>query len=179
MRLRYCHERQRALNIAGQSRYAQETSHCFSAYLCVHPGACTGSRWNHRRHGHRSLVCRCSRARASVTDAQTGLTRQAVSAGDGIFHISNLPVGIYNLSVNAKGFAPFAVTGIRVDIGQVVKYPVRLAVGGDQITITVQDTLLDTSQATGSTIHAAEATDLPLNGRDITQLGLLQPGVGP
>ncbi len=118
-------------------------------------------------------------AKANVRDAQTGLTRQAVSAGDGIFHISNLPVGIYNLSVNAKGFAPFAVTGIRVDIGQVVKYPVRLAVGGDQITINVQDTLLDTSQAIGSTIHAAEANDLPLNGRDITQLGLLQPGVAP
>jgi len=118
-------------------------------------------------------------ARASVTNVQTNLTRQAVTAGDGIFHISNLPVGDYILTVTAQGFSPERTSGIHVDIGQVVKYPVRMQVGGDKTTVTVLDTVLDTSQAIGSTIHEAEANDLPLNGRDITQLGLLQPGVAP
>src|SRR5580698_1180271 len=39
--------------------------------------------------------------------------------------------------------------------------------------------MVDTSQTIGNVVSAAEATDLPLNGRDLTQLGLLQPGVAP
>ena len=39
--------------------------------------------------------------------------------------------------------------------------------------------MVDTSQTIGNVVSEKEAADLPLNGRDLTQLGLLQPGVAP
>ncbi|HTC35633.1 MAG TPA: carboxypeptidase regulatory-like domain-containing protein, partial [Bryobacteraceae bacterium] len=122
-----------------------------------------------------------SSAELNLTNPQTGLTRATKSSGDGTFHFSNLPVGEYTLSVNANGFAPFSASTIRIDIGQVVTYPValQLAGGRTEVKVTAQTVLVDTSQTIGNVVSSAEAADLPLNGRDLTQLGLLQPGVVP
>jgi hypothetical protein len=122
-----------------------------------------------------------SGAEVSVNNPQTGLTRSVQSSRDGSFHFSNLPIGQYSLTVKATGFAPFSVSPIRIDIGQVVTYPValQLAGGNTQINVTAQTVMVDTSQTIGDVVSAAQATDLPLNGRDLTQLGLLQPGVAP
>src|SRR5580698_2907871 len=60
-----------------------------------------------------------SGAEVTVNRAQTGLTRSVRSSRDGSFHLSNLPVGEYSLTVNANGFAPFSASPIRIDIGQV------------------------------------------------------------
>jgi hypothetical protein len=122
-----------------------------------------------------------SGAQVSVHNAQTGLTRNENSSRDGSFHFSNLPVGEYSLSVNAAGFSPFSVSPIRIDIGQVVQCPValQLAGGHSEINVTAQTVMVDTSQTIGDVVSSQQATDLPLNGRDLTQLGLLQSGVAP
>jgi hypothetical protein len=122
-----------------------------------------------------------SDAQVSVHNAQTGLSRTEYSSREGSFHFSNLPVGEYSLTVNAGGFAPFSVSAIRIDIGQVVAYPValQLELGHDEIRVTALTVMVDTSQTIGNVLSSAEAEDLPLNGRDLTQLGLLQPGVAP
>jgi hypothetical protein len=122
-----------------------------------------------------------SSAEVNLTNPQTGLTRATKSSGDGTFHFSNLPVGEYTLTVNANGFAPFSASAIRIDIGQVVTYPVtlQLASGRTEVKVTAQTVMVDTSQTIGNVVSSAEAADLPLNGRDLTQLGLLQPGVVP
>jgi hypothetical protein len=114
-------------------------------------------------------------------NAQTGLTRTAHSSREGSFHFSNLLVGEYSLTVNANGFAPFSVSPIRIDIGQVVVYPValQLARSREEVKVTAQTVMVDSSQTIGNVVSSAEAADLPLNGRDLTQLGLLQPGVAP
>jgi Carboxypeptidase regulatory-like domain/TonB dependent receptor len=120
-------------------------------------------------------------AEVTAANPQTGLTRTVRSSRDGSFHFSNLPVGEYSLTVNATSFAQFSVSPIRIDIGQVVKYPVTLQLAGAHVEVNVaaQTVMVDTSQTIGNVVSAAEATDLPLNGRDLTQLGLLQPGVAP
>jgi Carboxypeptidase regulatory-like domain/TonB dependent receptor len=122
-----------------------------------------------------------SGAEVNVTNPQTRLTRTAKSSGEGAFHFSNLPVGKYTLTVNAAGFASFSASSIRVDIGQIVTYPValQLSASRSEVNVTAQAVMVDTSQTIGNVVSAAEATDLPLNGRDLTQLGLLQPGVAP
>ncbi len=81
----------------------------------------------------------------------------------------------------ATGFAPFSSSPIRIDIGQVVKYPVALQLAGAHAEVNVagQTVMVDTSQTIGDVVLADQAADLPLNGRDLTQLGLLQPGVAP
>ncbi|HVY93557.1 MAG TPA: carboxypeptidase regulatory-like domain-containing protein [Bryobacteraceae bacterium] len=117
----------------------------------------------------------------SAKNAQTGLVRTAESSRDGAFHFSNLPVGEYSLSVNAKGFTAFSASGIRIDIGRTVSYPVKLEVAGGHASVDVvaQTATVDTSQSIGVVVSGAQTQDLPLNGRDLTQLGLLQPGVAP
>ena len=122
-----------------------------------------------------------SGAEVSAHNNQTGLTRTVRSSHAGSFHFSNLPIGEYSLTVNASGFAPFHASPIRIDIGQVVAYPVELRLAGAhaEVKVTGQTVLVDTSQTIGNVVSANQATDLPLNGRDLTQLGLLQPGVAP
>lgn len=122
-----------------------------------------------------------SGAEVSVHNAQTGLTRTGRSSRDGSFHFSNLPVGEYSLAVSADGFSPFSLSPIRIDIGQVVQCPValQLAGGHSEVNVTAQTVMVDSSQTIGDVVNSQQATDLPLNGRDLTQLGLLQSGVAP
>jgi hypothetical protein len=122
-----------------------------------------------------------SGADVTVKNAQTGLTRTAQSSSDGDYHFSNLPVGEYSLTVNANGFTPFSVSGIHIDIGRTVTWPAKLEVAGGHASVNVvaQTALVDTSQSIGAVVSGAQTEDLPLNGRDLMQLGLLQPGVAP
>jgi len=122
-----------------------------------------------------------SNAKVSVHNAQTGLTRTVESSHQGAFHFSDLPVGTYLLDVQARGFAPYSAPSIRIDIGEVVSWPVRLRIASEHTDVSVsgQAVTVDTSPTLGNVVSEKQAVDLPLNGRDLTQLGLLQPGVAP
>jgi hypothetical protein len=122
-----------------------------------------------------------SGAELSVYNPQTGLRRTVQSSPKGSFHFSNLPVGEYSLEAKASGFAPFSVSPIRIDIGQVVTYAVKLQLAGahSEVRVEAETVMVDTSQTIGNVVSASQTADLPLNGRDLMQLGLLQPGVAP
>ena len=122
-----------------------------------------------------------SGAEVTVRNAQTGLTRTARSSRQGTFHIANLPVGEYSINVSAQGFATFSARAIRVNIGQTALYNIRLELANahTEVNVSGQTVMVDTSQTIGDSVSSREAQDLPLNGRDLTQLGLLQPGVAP
>lgn len=117
----------------------------------------------------------------TVRNSQTGMTRTARSSTHGTFHISNLPAGDYAIEVSAQGFAPFSAKAVRVNIGQAALYDIRLEVASahSEVSVIAQTMMVDTSQTIGDTVASREAESLPLNGRDLTQLGLLQPGVAP
>jgi len=122
-----------------------------------------------------------SGAQVAVQNVQTGLRESAATSRQGEFHFSNLPVGDYALSVTAHGFATFSAASIRIDVGRVVNYPIQLQISSSHTEISVvgQTATVDTSSALGNVISEREATDLPLDGRNLMQLGLLQPGVAP
>ncbi len=122
-----------------------------------------------------------SGAEIGAHNLRNGVTRSARSSRDGSFHFSNLPVGEYSVSVAANGFAPFTASPIRIDIGQIVNLPIALQLAGSytEVNVAAREVLLDTSQTIGNVVSEPDTTDLPLNGRDLTQLGLLQPGVAP
>lgn len=120
-------------------------------------------------------------AEVTVHQTLTGFERAAHSSRQGVFHFTDLPIGTYRLAIKADGFAPYAAASIRIGIGQTVSWPVQLEIAGShsEIQVTGEAVTVDTSQTIGNTISEREAVDLPLNGRDLTQLGLLQPGVAP
>jgi hypothetical protein len=121
-----------------------------------------------------------SAATLTVTNHETGLSIKQLSAREGAFHFS-LPAGDYDLRASAAGFAAFSASDIRIDVGRTVRVPIKLevAAGHTEVNVSGEAVTVDTSQTLGNVVSEKEATDLPLNGRDLTQLGLLQPGVAP
>ena len=122
-----------------------------------------------------------SAAVVTVTNPQTGFSAKQLSAADGAFHFANLPAGTYDFRVSADGFAAFAASAIGVDIGRTVRFPVKLdiAAGHSEVNVTATGATVDSGSALGEVVSSREAADLPLNGRNFTQLGLLQSGVAP
>ncbi|MBV9300812.1 MAG: TonB-dependent receptor [Acidobacteriaceae bacterium] len=120
-------------------------------------------------------------ASVTATNNSTGIVATERSAQDGTFHFSSLPVGEYNLHVTAQGFAAFDQLHIRVDVDRRVRIPISLQIASRTTQLDVAETgaTVDVSSTLGNVVSSREATDLPLNGRNLTQLGLLQPGVAP
>ena len=120
-------------------------------------------------------------AGAVVTAAhvETGVKRSTVSNESGYYTIPLLPPGSYRVTVETAGFRTITRSGIRLEIGQVARLDFALEVGEVTQTVEVQaSTLLlqtaDTSQ--GQVIANKQILDLPLNGRNYTQLILLSNG---
>ncbi|MGH9694400.1 MAG: carboxypeptidase-like regulatory domain-containing protein, partial [Bryobacteraceae bacterium] len=120
-------------------------------------------------------------AEVIARNTATGFAATQESSQSGNFHFSYLPVGEYDLHISATGFADFAATHIRIDVDRTVNFAVALELRsrGDLIDVTANAATVDVSSALGNVISSRDAVDLPLNGRNFTQLGLLQPGVAP
>jgi Carboxypeptidase regulatory-like domain len=121
------------------------------------------------------------RAQVSVIQTETGLTRKTGSDADGAYLLVLLPVGHYHLEAVAAGFRKYVQEGITLSVNQVAPIPIQLVIGSSQQTVQVKSdaVLLATTNDLGETVGQQQIVDLPLNGRNFTQLGLLQPGVAP
>ena len=120
-------------------------------------------------------------AQVTATQAETGFTRSVASDESGDFLLVLLPVGHYSLEVAATGFSKYLQGGISLSVNQVAVMTVHLQVGLPQQTVevTADASLLATTNDLGETVHDQEIVDLPLNGRNFSQLGLLLPGTAP
>jgi len=123
-----------------------------------------------------------SAAAITVKQLETGFTRSTTSDAQGKFILLELPVGHYNVQVEAKGFQKFLQEGITLDVNQTAFIAARLAIGTttQQIEVKADAPIVESvSTNLGQTVEEREVLDLPLNGRHFTQLGLLQTGVVP
>src|SRR5713226_3969391 len=121
-------------------------------------------------------------AAVTANQTETGLTRTAMTDRTGAYILLELPVGHYQLQVEAKGFQTYVQQGITLNVNETATVPVRLAVGAEtqQVQVLADAQLIEsTVTSLGKTVSEREVLDLPLNGRNFTQLGLLQPGVVP
>ena len=121
-------------------------------------------------------------ASVTATQVETGLTRNATTDRVGEYILLELPVGHYTLRATAKGFSTYIQQGIVLDVNETATVPVRLALGTETQKLEVQaDAQLIQSTVTslGKTVTERDVLELPLNGRNFAQLGLLQPGVVP
>lgn len=121
-------------------------------------------------------------AAVTAKQAETGLARTALTDASGAFLLVELPVGHYSLEVTAKGFQKYLQQGITLDVNETANVPVHLAVGTETERVQVMSDaqlIQTTTSSLGSVVGESELLDLPLDGRNFSQLGLLQPGVVP
>jgi hypothetical protein len=121
-------------------------------------------------------------ARVVARHSGTGFTRETTSGDDGFFRLVAMPIGDYAVTIEAPRFAASVREPISVNVSQAVRLDVPLTVSGVAETVTVAGgaSLVETSNtALGRVVTGRELVDLPLNGRNFTQLGLLQTGVAP
>src|SRR5208282_2488739 len=93
-----------------------------------------------------------------------------------------LPVGHYRLEAEAQGFKKYIQEGIALDVNETATVTIRLSVGlpTQEVRVDTDAPLVEpTATNLGKTVQERDVLDLPLNGRDFAQLGLLQPGVAP
>ena len=115
-----------------------------------------------------------------ATSTATSAVRSAVSGTDGLYTIPLIPPGNYTVKASLQGFRTSQRDNVRVTVTETARVAFQLEVGqlSETITVTAEATLVETSNAThGIVIDEQKVVDLPLNGRNFTQLGTLIPGV--
>jgi hypothetical protein len=126
-------------------------------------------------------------AGAVITDAtvvlhnrDTNLNRTAVTNSVGAYVMPQVQPGNYDLKVTKSGFGAAVRSGIILDVNQTATYDITLRAGAVNEVIDVQanDVALETSTAElGVAVVKEQVNDLPLNGRNFTQLLNLTPGI--
>jgi hypothetical protein len=121
-------------------------------------------------------------ATVKVTEQTTGIIVTRQTSSDGSYTIPLLKPGTYSIEVTATGFTLAAMKDITLQIQQVVQEDFKLSVGGTEQQIVVEGgaPLLNTvTTEVGNVINMESTEQLPLNGRNFSQLGLLVPGTAP
>jgi hypothetical protein len=119
-------------------------------------------------------------AKLTATNIATGLTYSTTSSQDGLFAFLQLPIGDYSVKVEKSGFKTFTEGHIHLDLDQIFDLRAAMQVGtaGDTITVEANAAQVETtSMQLGTTVTGTQIVELPLNGRNWTQLMQLQPGV--
>src|SRR5579884_1701491 len=112
-------------------------------------------------------------AEVKAIQVETGVTRSVVSEADGAFVLTNLPLGPYRLEIGKEGFATFVNTGIVLEVGSDPAIPITLKVGAtnEQVNVEANAALVETrSIGVGEVVQTQRIVELPLNGRNVTDL---------
>ncbi len=119
-------------------------------------------------------------AEITVTELDSGLVRKVISNREGIYFLPALHAGTVQLRATATGFRPLVRKGIGLTVNESVRLDLELAVGSvdQELTVVASQSQINTETADlGYLVTESAMRDLPLNGRNYTDLALLQPGV--
>jgi len=115
-------------------------------------------------------------AEVTMTQTETGLVRTTISDETGSYSLPNLPIGPYKLEAQLPGFRLYAQTGIVLQVNSNPVINVVLQVGQitDQVEVQANAALVETrSTAVGQVMENTRILELPLNGRQVTDLIVL------
>src|SRR3989442_14664172 len=118
-------------------------------------------------------------ATVTLKNTDTGISRTTQTQENGKYEALSLPAGSYEISASLSGFQTLVHTGVGLAVGQnvVVDFALRVGSVSEAVTVTGETAQVETTTATVSNlVDEKKVTDLPLNGRDLTQLSFLQPG---
>src|SRR5438105_7842187 len=118
-------------------------------------------------------------AHVEVVSRETGLTRTAETGPAGVYSITELPIGTYDLKISKAGFRTSDVKGVQLFVGQTRTLNAQLQVGTVSQEVEVQSSAaaLETNNANvGSVLEHQQLSDIPVNGRNWATLEALAPG---
>ena len=119
-------------------------------------------------------------AKITVTQQATGAQRTAVTSSEGLYALTNLNTGEYELAFEKEGFKKLLVKGFIVQVGQLLAKDFQMEVGqiydSPDDLITTEPLVNTASAVIEGVIKPREIANLPLNGRNYLELALLIPG---
>jgi hypothetical protein len=122
-------------------------------------------------------------ATVKLLNRATGIVVRTVKTdSNGTYQLLEVDPSDYNLLFTAQGFADATLQNAKVEPTSHLKLDISLAAAGvtEQVTVTSSEELLDRESSTlGTTVENRRVEGLPLDGRNIMDLALLQPGVVP
>ncbi|MBS1873430.1 MAG: TonB-dependent receptor [Acidobacteria bacterium] len=119
-------------------------------------------------------------APVEVSNTGTGLKRSTVTSNSGEFTVPDLPLGEYSVTISQPGFDIQKIQALRVEVGKIASLDIKLKIASQTqaIEVAAAAVTLDTDTATLNQVIPDKAVqEVPLNGRDFTQLVKLAPGV--
>jgi hypothetical protein len=120
-------------------------------------------------------------ATVKATEIATGLDHTTATTSEGAYAFQDIPLGLYKITVTATGFPAYTVDKVEVSAGQIYTLNVKLTLQQQTTTVEVSAaalTLDTTTQTQTMSIPDDVVQNIPLNGRDFTQMIGVAPGFG-
>jgi len=111
-------------------------------------------------------------------NAATGLVQTTVTDVDGSYRVLNLPTGTYSVTATLAGFATVTAENVKLVLGSAptVNFTLQAAQFAEAMVVTADVPLVEVANTqTSTTIGTEQLRNLPINGRDFTNLTLLTP----
>jgi hypothetical protein len=121
-------------------------------------------------------------AEIALKSLDTNTGRNSVSSASGVYFLPSIPPGRYSLTISAVGFQSFVVPEIDLTVNQSRTIDAQMSIGAVKQTVQVSASAvaLDTTTANiGTVVQHRDIVEMPLNGRNFTELILLTPGTTP
>ncbi len=120
-------------------------------------------------------------AQIHLTRTDTNVSRDTVSNNEGFYEIPQLAPGVYQLTIQAKGFTEAKRTNLELQVSLPATSDFRLDVAGEAQRVDVSEAgapMVNTSDATlGNVFDNKQVEQLPIEARNVVELLSLQPGV--
>jgi hypothetical protein len=117
--------------------------------------------------------------RLTLTESDTRVSRVGLTDATGFYEFANVLPGKYILEAEAAGFQRQVISNMTLEVAQVLRQDLNLQLGSanERVDVTASALALQTEDSqVGGVVGTTAVNDLPLNGRDFTQLMLLLPG---
>ena len=118
-------------------------------------------------------------AKIQLTNADTGVTSETTTDGAGSYEFPTVRIGRYSVSAEAAGFAKAVANDVRVNVSSRQRVDLQMAIGqvSESVEVTAGAPLVETETSQRDQVVGHETTvELPLNGRQYSQLVLLTSG---
>ncbi|HUS07400.1 MAG TPA: TonB-dependent receptor, partial [Bryobacteraceae bacterium] len=119
-------------------------------------------------------------AQVTASNPGTGDVRRTISNNAGVYVLSALPVGLYNVRAEKQGFKTITRPGMRIDVNSAITLDLKFEVGtvAENVTVEANATTIETeNQSISSSRYLQQVQNLPVAVREVHQLIGLSPGV--